>query len=115
MKPIPSRRVPAAEIVQLVSAALRDAFDAMEASDPEHVLSLKTGAARQAVKEVLHGLKDGGGHREDAAIEYRQAMAFQDVEFTLALTLIDSIRRYERLSRFWTTEPRGGLTRSHAH
>jgi hypothetical protein len=93
----PKHAVSDAEIGQLVSAALNDAIAALGDRDPETFLHLRACEAREAVPEMLSTLRRKRKSAEAVAKEYRKAIALQNIELDLALTLVSSVRRYARV------------------
>lgn len=85
---LPDRFVSEAEVARLVSAALNDALTALKNRDPETFLHLRACDTREAMREMTPVVK-----RERA-----------DIGLDLALEIVNSIRRYDRLSRWRTPE-----------
>ena len=95
----PKKSVSDAEIGQLISAALNDALAALGDRDPETFLRLRACEAREAVRKMPPTLRRKRTNPEAVAREYRKAIAFQNIELDLALTLVSSIQRYVRVSQ----------------
>jgi hypothetical protein len=95
----PNHTVSDAEIGQLISAALNDALAALGDRDPETFLRLRACETREAVRKMPPTLRCKRANPEAVAREYRKAIAFQNIELDLALTLVSSIQRYARVSQ----------------
>ena len=91
------RRVPHAEVAQLVSLALSDALTALDKRSPEAFLEIRAYERRAASHEALNSLPRPQAQDPTVLAEYRKQIVLEDLALDLGLEFIDVFRRYVKL------------------